>query len=59
MVSTRISVVQVGVGQARQALKATLAEDLELTAHDRPLGGAGHVAESRVRLGQPRMSAPV
>ena len=40
------------VGQARQALKATLAEDLELTAHDRPRGGAGHVAESRVRLRQ-------
>ena len=40
------------VGQARQTLKATLAEDLELTAHDRPRGGAGHVAESRVHLRQ-------
>ena len=46
------SIVQVAAGQARQALKATLAEDLELTAHDRPRGGAGHVAESCVRLRQ-------
>ena len=41
------------VGQARQALEAGVAEDLELAAHDGPRSRPGHDTQGGVHLGEP------